>query len=81
MNQNERTERVLDRPVSSLRGVGESRAAALTKLGIRTVEDLLRCWPRAYQNRGNVKTLAAALSENINDTPGLCSVILTVSTL
>ena len=79
MNQNERTERVLDRPVSSLRGVGETRAAALTKLGIRTVEDLLRCWPRAYQNRGDVRTVAEIrerLGQGINDP---CAAILTIA--
>lgn len=45
-------------PVTGLRGIGDSRRDALAKLGINTVGDLLTFLPRAYQNRGNVRTLA-----------------------
>ncbi len=45
-------------PVTAMRGVGESRAAALASLGIVTVADLLRHYPRGYQCRGDVKTVS-----------------------
>lgn len=48
----------LDTPVTDFRGVGEARAAALFKMGIFTAGDLLRCYPRAYQNRGDTVSLA-----------------------
>ncbi|MBQ3791884.1 MAG: hypothetical protein II797_02145, partial [Clostridia bacterium] len=40
---------LLSLPVSSLKGVGPTRAAALEKAGIRTVEDAICHYPRAYQ--------------------------------
>lgn len=60
--------------VSALRGVGAKRAEAFARLGIYTVGDLLRHFPRAYQNRGNVRSLSEAIpGEN-------CSYLLTVGT-
>ena len=50
----------LDTSVTALKGVGEARAKALAKLGIATVGDLVRHFPRAYQNRGDITTVAAA---------------------
>ena len=41
----------LDRPVTSLKGIGEKRAKALEGLGIRTVEDLLLYFPRRLEDR------------------------------
>ena len=49
---------VTGQDVSVLRGVGPAKKEALSKLGIETVGDAVRCWPRAYQNRGDTKTLA-----------------------
>lgn len=46
--------------IRSISGIGESRAKALARLNIFTVEDLLYHFPRAYEYRGNVKTLIAA---------------------
>ncbi len=46
--------------IKNLSGIGDSRAKVLTKLGITTVGELLYHFPRAYQYRGNVKTLASA---------------------
>ncbi|MCW5552427.1 MAG: ATP-dependent DNA helicase RecG [Verrucomicrobiae bacterium] len=43
----------LARPVTSLWGVGNERAAQLARLGIVTVEDLLRHRPRRYEDRRN----------------------------
>ena len=39
--------------VQYLKGVGEKRAAQLSKLGIVTVEDLLRSYPRDYIDYSN----------------------------
>ncbi len=47
--------------VSVMRGVGEARAASLASLGIHTVEDLLHHYPRGYQRRGDVRTVAQAM--------------------
>lgn len=47
----------LSMSVKNIKGVGESRAKQLGKLGIYTVEDLIYFFPRAYEMRGNVKLL------------------------
>ncbi len=60
-------------PISVLSGVGEKRAELFANLGVFSVGDLLRYFPRAYQNRGDIKTLCeAALSGETS------SMILTV---
>ena len=61
-------------PVTVLPGVGPARAAAYEKLGISTLGDLIVHYPRAYENRGDVKLL----SESYVD--GKSAVILTVAT-
>ncbi|MGB4466038.1 MAG: ATP-dependent DNA helicase RecG [Eubacteriales bacterium] len=52
-------------PVSSLSGVspGGVREAQLHKLGIYTVGDLLRHYPRRYEFRGDVVTVKSVLDE------------------
>ncbi len=60
--------------VKKLYGVGDSRAAAYARVGIKTIEDLLFYFPRAYENRGNI-TLLAAAREDIKS-----AVVLTVAT-
>ncbi len=64
---------LLDISVKSLYGVGEARAAAYAKAGVATVEDLLFYFPRAYENRGEIKLLAET-DENVKS-----AVILTVA--
>ncbi len=59
--------------VDTLYGVGEKRAQSFEKLGIKTVGELVYHFPRAYENRGNVKTLEEA------EHGELCSFILCVS--
>ena len=44
--------------VRVLRGVGETRAKTLEKAGIVTVADVVRHFPRAYQDRGDVRPLS-----------------------
>ncbi|MBR2461281.1 MAG: ATP-dependent DNA helicase RecG [Clostridia bacterium] len=47
-------------PVSKLPGCGPKRAEALAKLNITTVGELIRHYPRGYQNRGDVRSLKEA---------------------
>ncbi len=47
-------------PVSAISGIGQKRAELFAALGVYTVGDLLRLFPRGYQNRGDVKTLCEA---------------------
>ena len=62
-------------PVTALKGVGEKRAAALSKSGLLTLGDLCAFYPRSYENRKNVMSLARAVGlENA------VSFILTVGT-
>ena len=44
--------------VRVLQGIGPARAKAYEKMGISTVSDLLYHFPRAYENRGDVKQLS-----------------------
>ena len=53
-NQNKTS---LNAPVTDISGVGKVRAAALARLGIEQVGDLLLHYPRAYEHRGDVKLL------------------------
>ena len=62
-------------PVSELSGVGKTRAAQLERLGIRTLEDLVYYFPRAYENRGDERLLSKC------DFDSPTSFILTVGTV
>ena len=73
------TDRNINKSVSVLRGVGETRRAALEKMGITTLGDLLRHYPRAYQNRGDIKTLSEIRDLVRDGEEGPFSAILTVS--
>ncbi len=50
----------LDSPVSALRGVGPAKTASLAAVGIATVKDLIHHYPRAYQNKADIKTVTEA---------------------
>lgn len=45
---------VFNMPVTSLKGVGESRAKLLSKLKIKSIHDLLYFFPRYIEDRGNI---------------------------
>ncbi len=60
--------------VTQLKNVGSSRAAALSRLGAETVEDLLHLYPRAYENKGDIKLLSETVPD---EKQALC---LTVAT-
>ena len=40
-----------DTDIRYIKGIGETRANALNKLGIRTLEDLLSYFPRRWEDR------------------------------
>ncbi len=50
----------LDLPVETVSGIGPKRAALLENLNIRTVRDLVFHFPRDYQDRRNVTSIAEA---------------------
>ena len=50
----------LDTDVRYLKGVGEKRAEALAKLGIRTLRDLVSYFPRTYEDRSQTVPIALA---------------------
>ena len=66
-----------DSPVTALAGISETRAALFAKLGIETLSDLCRHYPRTYENRGVTSTVADTLSHMTSDP---VSLILTVGT-
>jgi len=59
-------------PIKYIKGIGEARAAAFSRLGVETASDLLAFYPRAYEERGKVISVADALDGE------LCSVEITV---
>ena len=63
----------LSTPVVELSGIGKARAEKLLKLGIRTLRDLIYYFPRAYENRGDVRALG------MHDTELPHSYVLTVA--
>lgn len=66
-----------NRSVLALAGVGEARRAALEKAGICTLGDLVLDFPRAYQDRGTIVSIAR-LAELDENTP--CAILATVAT-
>lgn len=66
---------ILNSPVTVLQGVGEARRKQYERLGILTLSDLIYHFPRAYENRGDVRLLSECVA-------GVrCSVLLTVGTV
>ena len=47
-------------PVSALPGIGKTRAEAFGRLGVFSVRDLLYHFPRAYENRGDIRPIREA---------------------
>ena len=50
-----------DISVRQLKGVGDKRARAYEKLGIHSVEDLLRHYPRTYEDWSKTVALSQAM--------------------
>lgn len=63
-------------PVTVLSGIGPARAEAYARIGVKTVGDLIFHIPRAYENRGDIRTLDASRTDG-----GKTAVVLTVSTV
>lgn len=80
MNEKEKrnVDALLAAPLLCLPGVGEKRAEQLARLGLHTVSDLLFHFPRAYENRGDVVSLAG--TQEPARAGARQAVILTVST-
>ncbi|MBQ9848405.1 MAG: ATP-dependent DNA helicase RecG [Clostridia bacterium] len=53
-------ELTLETPIRYIKGVGEARHAAFTRLGIETVGDLLNFYPRSYEERGKIIPILSA---------------------
>lgn len=49
---------MLDKPITSVKGVGDAIAGKLNNLGIKTVEDLLYFFPRRYDDFSRVANIA-----------------------
>lgn len=56
--------KISDASVKVLSGVGPARVKAYEKLGINTVSDLIYHFPRAYENRGDIKLLSECVPGN-----------------
>ena len=63
-----------------LKGVGDARREALAKLGAETLGELIRVFPRAYQNRGDIQTVSVIRERLKNGERGPFSAELTIST-
>ena len=48
--------------ISELKGIGKMRAAAFSKKGIETVDDLLRFFPRDHEDRSHTKDIIDCIS-------------------
>ncbi|MBQ4354385.1 MAG: ATP-dependent DNA helicase RecG [Clostridia bacterium] len=79
MEEKQNAGRYLDKDDAILHGVGEARQQALEKMGIATVGDLLGCYPRAYQNRGDTRTLEEIRQKMQEGESGPFSSVLTIS--
>ncbi len=54
---------MLNRSIGELKGVGERRAALYQKLGIFTLGDLLRHYPRAYEDWSKITPVSLAMPQ------------------
>ncbi len=51
------TDQILSKPLQSLKNVGSSRATLFQKLGVNTIEDVIRYFPRTYEDRSRLKKI------------------------
>ena len=56
----------LSSPLTDIAGMGKTRAEAFARLGIFCVRDLLFHFPRAYEDRGDIKSTAEAIDGEIH---------------
>ncbi len=55
----------LNTPVQFIKGIGEKKALALSKLGVFSLYDLLSFFPRRYEDRSQCKSIADALDKEM----------------
>ena len=60
--------------ISSLSGIGEKRAASLQAAGLHTVFDLLNYFPRDYDDRSQIKTVAELNPNAVNTIRGVLAI-------
>ncbi|MCI9448798.1 MAG: ATP-dependent DNA helicase RecG [Clostridiales bacterium] len=65
--------------ITKLNNIGESRRRAFEKVGVATLFDLIKYYPRAYQNRGYTMTVSEIKSELSSGTREIFSAVLTVA--
>lgn len=53
----------MDDPIKKLKGVSEAREKALENLGVHTLRDLLELYPRSYEDRTRVVSIAELAPE------------------
>lgn len=70
-----------DTPVQALRGIGPARAAALERLGVRTLRDLLLLEPRRYEDRRQRTSIAATRPGQFHVVEGRLTAVRTGRTL
>ncbi len=58
--------------IKFIKGIGEARGEAFTRLGVENASDLLAFYPRAYEERGNVRRISDTIDGE------LCSIEITV---
>lgn len=63
----------MTKPIIELSGVGKTTEKKLAKLGIHTIGDLIYLFPRAYENRGDIRLLSRF------DPDTKCAFLLTVA--
>ena len=59
-------------PIKLIKGIGEARGEAFFRLGVENASDLLAFYPRAYEERGNVRRISDTFDGE------LCSIEITV---
>jgi len=60
-------------PIQSVSGIGEKRAESLARLGIQSVRDLVFHFPRAYEDRRNIDSIADLVE---GETATICAEIV-----
>ncbi len=67
---------MLSQEIGSIGGVGKAREKLFFRLGIRTAEDMLSYYPRGYEDRSHLKTIAeAADGESVCIKATACTVL------
>ena len=62
---------IAERPVTSLKGIGDKTAGLFARLGVQTVEDLLHYYPRAYDTFREPQPISELLPETMAAVSGM----------